>query len=57
MHLSNLFEVREFKTVQNLIETTSAKKNLKGTMKQKLISLICQKRERITDISIFFIDG
>ena len=40
MHLSNLFEVREFKTVQNLIETTSAKKNLKGTMKQKLISLV-----------------
>lgn len=43
MHLSNLFEVREFKTVQNLIETTSAKKNLKGTMKQKLILILSEE--------------
>ena len=34
-YLSNLFEVREFKTVQNLVETTSVKKNLKQTIEAK----------------------
>ena len=39
-HLSDLFEsleVREFKTLQGLVETTSAKKNLKRTMEAKQV--------------------
>ena len=56
-HLSDLFEsleVREFKTLQGLVETTSTKKNLKRTMEAKQVS-IRQKRKRITGISVFFI--
>ena len=37
-HLSDLFqspEMREFKTLQDLVETTSAKKNLKRTIEAK----------------------
>lgn len=45
-HLSNIFdnpEVTEFKTVQDFVETISAKKNLKRTIETRAKSLILSK--------------